>query len=828
LKRNYYKKGDSLDRETVEPDGYVDITELFSSDSPGNYQQDDADSDLDSILTYEDIESPIKKLKAHVLSLDWEITDEALKKLDDEITILNEEWKEERTLLVFLQMLRSLGDYVGTYKAKAHVDSIKLLYSVYNHLEEIVLSSKMTEEKKIEIANIEINKFKKFKLSVASQTKDEENAKKTITLEDSAIKDLKAIVLSLEWEITDEIIANFHREASKLEEEWKSRKLYLILLKILLVLGDYLGEKKSSAHPDAVKLLMSVFDVLEIIVLAPGMEINEQKKIVSGQVQKFKDFKILLNRQGAEAGTQSSVVEKKSSESSVPDLTSSPEAEEPESPEPDLMVESAAEDLEPDLAVIPETEEPESSESDLVVESAPEDLEPDLTVIPEAEEPESSESDLVVESAAEDLEPDLAVIPEAEEFGGPEPDLIITPEAEESAEKDITFIDEYKDDDIDSDSVDQGKDDLTFKIEDSAVQNLDSETEFDVAEVSLEDEEKTSTKPEKNIEVAGSRVDEGYYSTEIDNRLNEFFDEPDSSDDSELVKSQEKTDSEDELAVTAYVLGDEFEKDEPGEEFIESPVEITESEDELLIKPFIDEEEGPEVEQGDDNINDLPEEAQELSLNKKTEQEDEPQPITQVHDGELEEDVITPYQIEDEFFDENDLPDEDESDNQIILLQLEKLEENVKKLSTGAADIDVTGFCNIIDAVIESCSDVKLHIWLKLIRSIAIFLFSENNELHPDFSRLLEMVYSDFVIELENRNNDKEDLNHQVLLNHLTNYLGFQDRIILEKLDEELDGEIKEKDESENFDDSLDSEELEEEKSWAWNKIKKILFKKIF
>ncbi|MCK5323011.1 MAG: hypothetical protein KAJ45_02650, partial [Desulfobulbaceae bacterium] len=135
---------------------YVDVTELFvTGEAPGG------GSEMTS--TFGEIDSPIKNLKAVVLSLDWEITDQTMQSFAEEIDRLEEDWAADKILTALLKILRALGQYIATKKARAHPDSVKLLYSVYNNLEKIVLSKDMPRSQKKEIVADELRKYTKLK-----------------------------------------------------------------------------------------------------------------------------------------------------------------------------------------------------------------------------------------------------------------------------------------------------------------------------------------------------------------------------------------------------------------------------------------------------------------------------------------------------------------------------------------------------------------------------------------------------------------------------------------------------------------------------------------
>jgi len=89
--------------------------------------------------------SPLKELKSVVLSLEWEISDQVMQRLSEEIASLEKTCKNDKIVVAFLQLLSSLGKYIQKKQAEAHPDSISLLNSVYESLEEVMLSDALAD-----------------------------------------------------------------------------------------------------------------------------------------------------------------------------------------------------------------------------------------------------------------------------------------------------------------------------------------------------------------------------------------------------------------------------------------------------------------------------------------------------------------------------------------------------------------------------------------------------------------------------------------------------------------------------------------------------------
>lgn len=118
----------------------------------------------------------LRALKAVVLSIDWEINDETMSGLMDQIAVLKNVYQQDRVLLLFLQLLGKLGVYIKAKKANAHPDSIKLLNSAIQSFEKAVLDNKLSESDRKKLLQDQVSRFVELKERV-SLKKDIQAAK---------------------------------------------------------------------------------------------------------------------------------------------------------------------------------------------------------------------------------------------------------------------------------------------------------------------------------------------------------------------------------------------------------------------------------------------------------------------------------------------------------------------------------------------------------------------------------------------------------------------------------------------------------------------------
>ena len=108
------------------------------------YSQSQAEPALPSIAA----SSPLGDIKNIILSLEEEIDSEILNKYDAEINKLHALNEGNSTILGFLQILRFLGQYIRVKGRDSRHASMTLLLTIYNTLEDVILSEDMTDENK--------------------------------------------------------------------------------------------------------------------------------------------------------------------------------------------------------------------------------------------------------------------------------------------------------------------------------------------------------------------------------------------------------------------------------------------------------------------------------------------------------------------------------------------------------------------------------------------------------------------------------------------------------------------------------------------------------
>jgi pilus assembly protein FimV len=285
----------------------------------GNQYDDDLTIGLDEIADesfdtgYVDLfeyageeESPIARLKTLMLSIEWEITDQVLIDFNDELQQAQQAWTDDPVKLVYIQALQIISKYIFQKKSNAHHNAMKVLIAFFYDLEKIVLDEEISEQEKKEILLNDVKKFERLKQQIGYGPGPAADVEEKIgepipeqELPDASLEygetnpdlyNLKAYILSIDWEITDKELSEISREVKQLQDKWADSKPHKLLLQGIDAVGGYIKLMKSASHGDAFKLLNSFFLSLEKIVDG-SLESQQIKSLLLEEADKFNRFK---------------------------------------------------------------------------------------------------------------------------------------------------------------------------------------------------------------------------------------------------------------------------------------------------------------------------------------------------------------------------------------------------------------------------------------------------------------------------------------------------------------------------------------------------------
>ena len=136
---------------------------------------------------------------------------------------------------------------------------------------------------------------------------DDSVANDTNANADSPLRELQAIVLSIDWEINDDVMARFVDQITTLKSTFKDDKIALVFLQLLNSIGEYIRVNLGRSHPDAFKILNSLFVQMDKVVNSNAMTGTEKKKALAVELEKYKNLKNQLTPEPTVDSAQSKV-----------------------------------------------------------------------------------------------------------------------------------------------------------------------------------------------------------------------------------------------------------------------------------------------------------------------------------------------------------------------------------------------------------------------------------------------------------------------------------------------------------------------------------------
>ncbi len=262
-----------------------------------------------------DDSSPLTRLKSVILSLDWDITDEYLQELAEELAELAPDWQDDRAATIYLQGMGKIGKYLRLRGAHAHPNAIKLLLTYFYDFEKIFSTPDLGEAQITQMLQNDVRKFNvlQYQIKLAEEAANEEvrglNGGRETGKAGNALRQFKAAILELDWEVTDDSLARFAEALKVLGDVQIKNKAALLLIHGMQVLGRYISDERAHAHPGVFNLLHAFHDGLERILDTGSGALNQQQKknILLDRVNRLNHLKSLIAPQNDQAAATSSV-----------------------------------------------------------------------------------------------------------------------------------------------------------------------------------------------------------------------------------------------------------------------------------------------------------------------------------------------------------------------------------------------------------------------------------------------------------------------------------------------------------------------------------------
>lgn len=157
--------------------------------------------------------------------------------------------------------------------------------------------------------------------------KDTKNFKKQKKIDRSLLiyplYNLKKTVLSMEWEITDELIMKYLEQLNHLKKILIKDKYILILLKLQYVLGNFIKIYKGDAPPYAFTMLRTNFISMDKIVSAKNMTGKDKQKIVGKEIKRYNNLRMLMKANKSDSIRRNQIKRSLISKATEPEINKS-------------------------------------------------------------------------------------------------------------------------------------------------------------------------------------------------------------------------------------------------------------------------------------------------------------------------------------------------------------------------------------------------------------------------------------------------------------------------------------------------------------------------
>lgn len=209
------------------------------------------------------------------------IDDNVVDLFQQQLSILGEQYAAKTAVISVIKMMQAIGRYMGSRRDTADKDALPVLNSLAIELEKFVTDPELTREQINQILSECIQNYKSLKSKIASQP----------LVTKAELQDLKAVILAIDWEISEITLKTFDTVTSRMLTRLKFHKILHAYLMIIHSVGQYIASKKATAHKGSLSFLRSAFENFERIVQRPDMPLKEKQQLVEKDIQAFHNFK---------------------------------------------------------------------------------------------------------------------------------------------------------------------------------------------------------------------------------------------------------------------------------------------------------------------------------------------------------------------------------------------------------------------------------------------------------------------------------------------------------------------------------------------------------
>jgi len=228
----------------------------------------------------------LSELKSIVTQMETQITEDICSSFITEVATIAQQYHSSTSLSALFNMMQSLVKYLNSRKKSAHKESVPVLHSIVDVADSIIQQPDFTPQQKQLMVKRQIELYKLLQNKLSS----------TPAVNPADIQDLKAVILAIDWEISDSTLSNFEAEINRQLIIFSAYSIHHTFLKMIQNIGRYVATHKAKAHANSIFFLRSVFKNFEYLIDSPDMPFKKKKKLLENDIKLFNDFKLKISK----------------------------------------------------------------------------------------------------------------------------------------------------------------------------------------------------------------------------------------------------------------------------------------------------------------------------------------------------------------------------------------------------------------------------------------------------------------------------------------------------------------------------------------------------
>lgn len=125
------------------------------------------------------------------------------------------------------------------------------------------------------------------------------SAREAGVLSDHPLQVLKALVLSIDWEISEDTVSGFLLELGRLQKTHADDPVNRKWFELLVGIGNYILKRKADIHPEAIRLLHAVFRDMEDTFVPDRMPAAQRKERLLSRISEYNRLRDMVRSAGS-------------------------------------------------------------------------------------------------------------------------------------------------------------------------------------------------------------------------------------------------------------------------------------------------------------------------------------------------------------------------------------------------------------------------------------------------------------------------------------------------------------------------------------------------